>query len=166
MTPEEKKMKRYTNAIERRLNMPLALKGRVMNDFISSIQARREAGQSDEEIYQELGSPKQAAAQLNEQMQDYTYRKSPLRFAFAAIAIAAACKLLWPVVVGLFVWLYMGYLTLTSDGFASSIGIIGGADGPTAIFLTTPSWVEPTLVLAVLVIGLIGWYALSHLKKK
>lgn len=165
MTPEEKKMKRYTNAIERRLNMPLALKGRVMNDFISSIQARREAGQSDEEIYQELGSPKQAAAQLNEQMQDYTYRKSPLRFAFAAIAIAAACKLLWPMVVGLFVWLYTGYLTLTSDGFASSIGIIGGADGPTAIFLTTPSWVEPTPALAVLVIGLVGWYALSHLKK-
>lgn len=166
MTPEEKKMKRYTNAIERRLNMPLALKSRVMNDFVSSIQARREAGQSDEEIYQELGSPKQAAAQLNEQMQDYTYRKSPLRFAFAAIAIAAACKLLWPMVVGLFVWLYTGYLTLTSDGFTSSVCIIGGADGPTAIFLTTPSWVEPTLALAVLVIGLVGWYALSHLKKK
>jgi len=166
MTPEQKKMKRYCNAIERRLNMPLTLKGRVMNDFGSSIQARREAGQSDEEIYQELGSPKQAAAQLNEQMQDYTYRKSPLRFAFAAIAIAAACKLLWPVVVGLFVWLYTGYLTLTSDDFANSICIIGGADGPTAVFVTTPSWVEPTMALAVLVIGLVGWYALSHLKKK
>ena len=28
MTEKEKTMKRYTNAIERRLNLPLALKGR------------------------------------------------------------------------------------------------------------------------------------------
>ncbi len=69
-------------------------------------------------------------------MRDYTYRKSPWRFAFAAVAIAAGCKLLWPVVVSIFVWLYTGYLTLTTDGFASSIAIIGGADGPTAVFPT------------------------------
>lgn len=166
MTEKEKTMKRYTNAIERRLNLPLALKGRVMNDFISSIQARREEGQSDEEIYQALGTPQQAAAQLNAQMQDYTYRKSPWRFAFAALAIVAGCKLLWPVVVSIFVWLYTGYLSLTTDGFATSIAIIGGADGPTAIFLATPSWVEPALTLAVLAAGLAGWYLLGHLKKK
>lgn len=166
MTPEQKKMKRYTNAIERRLRMPLTQKGRVMNDFISSIQARREEGQTDEQIYQALGTPKQAAAQLNEQMHAYTYRKSPWRLVFAVAALLAAAKLLWPVVVGIFTWLYMGYVALTTDGFATSIGIIGGADGPTAIFLTTPLWVEPVLTLAVLAVGLGGWYALSHLKKK
>lgn len=166
MTEKEKTMKRYTNAIERRLNLPQALKGRVMNDFISSIQARREAGQSDEEIYQALGTPKQAAAELNAQMQDYTYRKSPWRFAFAAVAIVAGCKLLWPVVVSIFVWLYTGYLTLTSDGFASSIAIIGSVDGPTAVFVTAPSWLEPVAALVLLAVGGIGWYLLGHLKKK
>ena len=77
MTPEEKKMKQYTNSVERRLNMPGDVKRRVMNDFISSISARREAGQSDAEIYAELGSAKQAAADLNEQMREFAYRKSP-----------------------------------------------------------------------------------------
>ncbi len=76
-------------------------------------------------------------------MRDYTYRKSPWRFAFAAVAIAAGCKLLWPVVVSIFVWLYTGYLTLTTDGFASSIAIIGGADGPTAKCETTPTAKAP-----------------------
>lgn len=43
----------------------------------------------------------------------------------------------------------------------SSIGVIGGADGPTAIFTTAqinPSWLWPTLLLVVLVvIGFILW---------
>ena len=77
MTQAEKKMKRYVNAIERRLNLPLEVKGRVMSDFGSSIAARREAGQTDEEIYTELGDPKKVAAELNEQMQEFAYRKSP-----------------------------------------------------------------------------------------
>ena len=50
MTEEQKKMKKYCNAIERRLNLPRELKNRVMSDFASSIQERREAGQTDEEI--------------------------------------------------------------------------------------------------------------------
>ena len=44
MTEAEKKMKRYVNAIERRLNLPPEVKARVMSDFASSIAARREAG--------------------------------------------------------------------------------------------------------------------------
>ena len=62
MTQAEKKMKNYVNAVERRLNLPREIKARVMSDFQSSIVARREAGQSDEEIYAELGTPAKAAA--------------------------------------------------------------------------------------------------------
>ena len=76
MTQAEKKMKNYVNAVERRLNLPREIKARVMSDFQSSIVARREAGQTDEEIYAELGTPAKAAADLNEQMKDYTYRKA------------------------------------------------------------------------------------------
>ena len=57
MTQAEKKMKSYVNAVERRLNLPREIKARVMSDFQSSIVARREAGQTDEEIYAELGTP-------------------------------------------------------------------------------------------------------------
>lgn len=38
--------------------MPKDVNTRVMNDFISSIQGRREARQTDDEIYEELGSLK------------------------------------------------------------------------------------------------------------
>ena len=65
MTQAEKKMKNYVNAVERRLNLPREIKARVMSDFQSSIVARREAGQTDGEIYAELGTPAKAAADLN-----------------------------------------------------------------------------------------------------
>ena len=94
MTQAEKKMKRYVNAVERRLNLPLKIKARVMSDFQSSIVARREAGQTDEEIYAELGTPSKAAADLNEQMKDYAYRKSPWRFLFLGIAAVGGARLL------------------------------------------------------------------------
>lgn len=42
MTDREKKMKRYTNAVERRLRLPKEVRNRVMCDFISAISARRE----------------------------------------------------------------------------------------------------------------------------
>ena len=71
----EKNMEKYLRAVRRRLNMPKALKDRVMMDFASSIEARIEDGQSEEAIWAELGTPKQAAAELNRQMQEYTYKK-------------------------------------------------------------------------------------------
>ena len=146
MTQTEKKMKNYVNAVERRLNLPREIKARVMSDFQSSIVARREAGQTDEEIYAELGTPAKAAADLNEQMKDYTYRKSPWRFLFLGIAAIGGVRLLYDGFVSL-----IGYFILRRElvqsGGAAAIGIIGGADGPTAIFLT--SKLAPDLLGAI-----------------
>ena len=125
MTQAEKKMKNYVNAVERRLNLPREIKARVMSDFQSSIVARREAGQTDEEIYAELGTPAKAAADLNEQMKDYTYRKSPWRFLFLGIAAIGGVRLLYDGFVSL-----IGYVVLRRElvqsGGAAAIGIIGG----------------------------------------
>ena len=76
----EKNMEKYLRAVRRRLNMPKVLKDRVMMDFASSIEARIEDGQSEEAIWAELGTPKEAAAEMNRQMQEYTYKKSPWRW--------------------------------------------------------------------------------------
>lgn len=126
MTQAEKKMKNYMNAVERRLNLPREIKARVMSDFQSSIVARREAGQTDEEIYAELGTPAKAAADLNEQMKDYTYRKSPWRFLFLGIAAIGGVRLLYDGFVSL-----IGHVVLRRElvqsGGAATIGIIGGA---------------------------------------
>ena len=164
MTNAEKKMKRYANAVERRLNLPWDVKNRVMSDFISDIQARRETGMTDEEIYGEFGTPKQAAANLNEQMKEYAYRKSPWRFLFAAAAIYGAVELLGSLIA------WIAYLAIGDPVFrggeAASIGIIGGADGPTAIFVTTPGWTGYILPVVFLMLGIWGYLRLRKCRQK
>ena len=162
MTQAERKMKKYVNAVERRLNLPREIKARVMSDFQSSIVARREAGQTDEEIYAELGTPAKAAVDLNEQMKDYAYRKSPWRFLFLGIAAIGGVRLLYDGFVSL-----IGYFLLRRKSWgAATIGIIGGADGPTAIFVTTPAWTRPAWMAALLIIGVVGYLLLRRCKAK
>ena len=163
MTDAEKKMKKYCNAVERRLNLPRDVKTRVMTDFQSSIQARREDSMTDEEIYADLGTPKQAAATLNEQMKEYAYRKSPWRFLFAALAIYGGWELFGGLAAAL---LYLSMSDPLSQ--AASVGIIGGADGPTAIFVTTrvPEWYHFGIPLLLLLVGIWGFYRFRKCKQK
>ena len=164
MTEQQKKMKQYVNAVARRLNLPGDIKARVMSDFSSSIQARRESGMTDEEIYTELGTPKKAAADLNEQMREYAYRKSPWRFLFAACAIYGVAELLGSLIA------WIAYLAIADPVLsvteAASMGIIGGADGPTAIFVTTPEWTGYVLPLLALAIGIAGYLRLRKCRQK
>lgn len=162
MTDAQKKMKKYTNAIERKLNMPKDVKTRVMTDFISSIQGRRESGQTDEEIFAELGSPKKVAADLNEQMKDYTYVKSPWRWVCLAIIIGCMMSFAFGGTIGMLVH-------LLNASVSSSIGIIGGADGPTAIFVTTSNdyiWYRAGITAIILVMAILGFYRLSRCPRK
>ena len=163
MTDAEKKMKKYCNAVELRLNLPRDVKTRVMTDFQSSIQARREDGMTDGEIFADLGTPKQAAATLNEQMKEYAYRKSPWRFLFAALAIYGGWELFGGLAAAL---LYLAMSDPLSQ--AGSVGIIGGADGPTAIFVTTrvPEWYHFGIPLMLLLVGILGYYRLRKCKQK
>lgn len=162
MDDAQKKMKKYTNAVERRLHMPREVRARVMNDFISSIHARREEGQNDAQIYRELGSPAKAAAELNEQMKEYTYVKSPWRWACLTAAVLSSIYLLMGGSLTLAAW-------LMNQSLSGSIGIIGGADGPTAIFVTTSAdsvLYQLGLVTVILVAGLAGFFRLSRCKRK
>lgn len=167
MTDAEKKMKKYIRAVERRLNLPKDIKARVMSDFASSIEVRRESGMTDEAIYAELGEPKKAAADLNEQMKEYTYRKSPWRFLFMACAAYGGAKLLnglWTRVMLLY-WIHRAE-AMMSPSEQYSVGVIGGADGPTAIFVTTPDWMHWLIPLLLLVVGIWGFLRLRKCKQK
>lgn len=158
-------MKKYLKKIERRLNLPGELRKRVMSDLTSSIQERREAGQTDEEIMAELGTPRKAAADLNEQMKEYTYQKSPWRFAFLAVAVLAGLKLLSEVLPGI-----VGYWILRSFQYAkpgaAAVGVIGGADGPTAIFVTAPAWTTAAVAAVLTAVGIVGYLLLKKRKQK
>ena len=154
---------KYLRAVRRRLNMPKDLKDRVMTDFAGSIDARMELGQSEADIFAELGTPKQVAKDLNEQMKEYTYKKSPWRWACLILAVFSGLCLV-----------YQGYanllLILFNKANNASIGIIGGADGPTSVFVTTKTLYSglpaEAIYAMLLVMGLIGFIALSKMKQK
>ena len=96
-------------------------------------------------------------------MKEYAYRKSPWRFLFAALAVYGGWKLIGGLAAALL------YLSLSDPlSQAASVGIIGGADGPTAIFVTTRvpelyHFVIPALLMAV---GIWGFVRLRKCKQK
>lgn len=150
----------YLRQVKRRLNMPRNAKDRVISDLHSSIIARMESSQAPEDILKELGTPKQTAADLNLQMKEYTYRKSSWRWLCLALAILGCVVILFNGALGII----NAYL-----GMAASVGIIGGADGPTAIFVTaSPAQFDTELFISamVLILGIIGYIILSRLKRR
>ena len=84
--------------------------------------------------------------------------KSPWRFLFAAVAAWGVWELIGGAVVALL--LRTGILM---PGKASSIGVIGGADGPTAIFVThkAPAWYQIALAVVMIAVGVWGFLRLG-----
>ena len=163
MTGAEKKMKKYTKAVNRKLNLPSDVKKRVMTDFTSSIQSRKEAGKSDDEIFAELGTPADVAADLNEQMKEFAYAKSPWRWICFALIIVCSMSLLYRGCAGLLAAM------LSFALFNESVGIIGGVDGPTQIFIaqSQDSAIHGMIMTGlVLVMSIVGFYYLGHMRKK
>ena len=147
MTKQEKKIKRYVNAIERELRLPLKAKARINGDIGTDIHARLEKGQSIDEIIAEMGTPQEVAAGFNEEMQDQLLPKgSPWRWVFLIAAILAGGAALLSILPFLLFYFQ-----------SSGMGVIGGADGPTAIFITgaanllapvlTPLWLAVPFIL-------------------
>lgn len=154
-------MDKYLRAVKRRLHMPGQLKERVMTDFISSIEARKEAGQSKDAILAELGTPKTVAKELNTQMREYTFRKSPWRWGCLGLAVFSCLCLCARGLPGLLLMLF------NRANNAASVGVIGGADGPTAIFVTTTgAFPSAGIYILLLIMGVLGFFALGRLKRK
>lgn len=155
-------MERYIKSVRRNLNLPKDIKERVMSDFVSSVHARQEAGQKDEEILAELGNAEKAAADLSEQLKEFAYRKSPWRFLFAAVAAYGAANLLAKIWGQIMFWLFR--IQMHRESF--SVGVIGGADGPTAIFVTAPDWTSWLIPVMLMIVGIWGFLRLRKCAQK
>lgn len=81
--------------------------------------------------------------------------------AMAILALQAALK-------AFFIYSLRGQLNITAGNEAASIGIIGGADGPTAIFVAAQySWGNPYIWAGVCVfLAAAGFITLLALKKR
>ena len=159
----DKRMEKFLRRVKRRLEMPADLRDRVMADFASSVQVRRDEGKTDAQIMDELGSSKEVSALLNEQMKEYTFRKSPWRFLFAAVSVYGAVRLLGSLISHVIAF-FIGISMAVSE--SSTVGIIGGADGPTAIFVTAPRWTGLAISFGALFIGAVGYFLLRRCKRK
>lgn len=87
MTEEQKKIKKYVNAIEWHLKVPLEIKARINSDIGTEIHLRLEAGKTIDEVMAEMGTPKEVAQRFNTELKEQTLRKHPLRFLFLALGI-------------------------------------------------------------------------------
>ena len=96
-------------------------------------------------------------------------KKNPWRFAFLACGVYGAGKLLGGLWVNIVYWFSVLFMEIWSEfvpNEAYSVGIIGVADGPTAIFVTAPVWVSYLIPTAALIVGIWGYLRLSRPSQK
>lgn len=140
MTPEQKKIKAYVNAIERELKVSTEMKARINSDLGTEIHLLLEQGKTVDEVMQEIGTPQEVAGRFNEELKEYIVeRKSPAAWVFLTlIAVFALCG----------VWRIAAYLLSSGQSYS----VIGGADGPTSVFVAgkigTP-WISAASCLAL-----------------
>ena len=157
-----KELKKYLHSVEGKLDLPRDIKKRVMADLETSVQSRMEAGQTADQIMEDMGAPAQVAAELNAQMKEFSFAKSPWRWACLALAVISGLAFLYK---GLMNWL-VAAITYAEN---QSVGIIGGADGPTAIFVTqSPDSAVYSMLMSglILVMSIVGFYYLGHIRTK
>lgn len=123
MTEEQKKIKKYVNAIEWHLKVPLEMKARINSDIGTEIHLRLETGKTIDEVMAEMGTPKEVAQRFNTELKEQTLRKHPLRFLFLTLAVL--------VVIGTVAGGMNHFHPLSQE----EISMIGGVDGPTSVYV-------------------------------
>lgn len=152
---------KYLKAISKKLCLPKEIKQSVLSDLVTGMLVRVEAGESMSKIMDDMGTPLQVAEGINEEMDDLVYVKSPWRWACLVLIILSSLALLWKG--------YLGLWMLLSNRLLHTSGVIGVADGPTQIFVTTTmvSRMHGLFVaVLLLVMGILGFVKLSHCHKK
>lgn len=157
----EPEVKKYLKAIGKKLRLPKKIKQSVLSDLLTGMLARVEDGESMAKIMDEMGTPLQVAEGINEEMDDLVYVKSPWRW--ACLALVIVCTMV------LFMHGYLGVLLFLANSMLNEMGVIGGVDGPTQIFVTTTvdGQMQGTITAVILlVMGMIGFVKLSHCHKR
>lgn len=160
----------YIRAVKRRLNLPRELRQQVLADFENNMESRLNAGMTWDALLRELGSPQKAAAELNEKMKEYVYRKSPWRFLFGATAVLSGGWLVFFAILQRFLLLCNILPVIFSPTNAASVGIIGGADGPTSVFIAGavtagPNW-DLILIGMIFAVSVFACFRLYRCKPK
>lgn len=160
MTPNQ-----YIEEIIRRLVLPNATKKRIRQDLAQDIQSAIDQGETLEQVIRRMGSPEDVARDFNESLAPpaavLSGKQKAAKIILILVIVLSSLSLLSTGITFLFVFLF---------SFNQSLGIIGGADGPTAIFIT--SKFSPALIIArillpalFLLAGIWGLRRISRAKK-
>lgn len=156
MTAEQEKIKAYVNAIEKRLRVSVKMKARINSDLGTEIHLLLEQGKTVDEVINEIGTPDEVAERFNDELKEYAVEKrGPLACLFLILAAVSAFYGAAQVIL---------YFVKPGEG----ISVIGGADGPTSVYLAGKvggPWV-PALSCLGLCMACYAAYILVRHKKK
>ena len=119
---------RYIRQALRKMKVSPQKKKEIARDLEEIFASAAEHGESEQAVMERLGTPEEYAAGISGQLPGK--RRSVLRLTFiAATAALSSCFM--------FLGICMRTATIREPkGGSASIGIIGGADGPTSILVT------------------------------
>ena len=119
----------YVNQILRRIRATARTRQRIRTDLLADIAAKEEAGLPFAQIQAEMGSPDKVAAEFNAAFADTDaavwYRRQRAAGVLAIVLAVIAAVLAVPGIASV---VFLLAPTV-------SVGFIGGADGPTSVFV-------------------------------
>ena len=134
---------KYIKQVKKQLAVPASKRKTVLQDLEKTFASAAEHGETEQQVIARLGTPEQFAAGIEEQLGiDRKKRLKTRTIIWTTICLVVA-------VIGFSV-----YLTIQQE-MIGAIGIIGGADGPTAILVSGPGIDISLLVLIVAAVALV-----------
>lgn len=135
----------YIKKVKKNLMIPASKRKAVLRDLEEAFASAAEHGETEQQVIARLGTPEQFAAGIEEQLGiDHAKRLKTRTIIWTTICLVVA-------VIGFFV-----YLTIRQQQeLNGALGIIGGADGPTAIIVSGPGFDVPLVMLVIAVAALV-----------
>ena len=143
------------------------IKKRIKNDLLSDFTARMEAGETQEQIIKDMGTPDKVAAEFHENFAGQLLpQRTPLDWFLLIAGILFGAIALLKVLGEVLLPAVLSALFAGGPAFPEDVAIIGGADGPTAVFVTgslaigSIQWIGILLplLLCALFVGAYLWH--------
>lgn len=134
---------KYIKQVKKQLAVPASKRKTVLQDLEKTFASAAENGETEQQVIDRLGTPEQFVAGIEKQLGIDRAKYIKTRTIVSTVICLAVA------VIGFSV-----YLTIQQE-MIGAIGIIGGADGPTAIIVSGPGFDISLLILIIAAVALV-----------
>ena len=134
---------KYIKQVKKRLAVPSSKRKTVLQDLEKTFASAAENGETEQQVIDRLGTPEQFVAGIEKQLGIDRAKYIKTRTIVSTVICLAGA------VIGFAV-----YLTIQQE-MIGAIGMIGGADGPTAIIVSGPGFDISLLILIIAAVALV-----------